>query len=115
MRQHPCTKHEQSYIPLFGHTKCLHTLIEMGSPALAAVVPLINQIGRPTFPAKDKEVLIQISNCVIAKSEAVSLCVTGLQLTREARTWFCSVIGSLEPCAVARAISDVAYPHHVLR
>lgn len=37
-----------------------------------------------------------------------------IKTDNETRTWFCSVIGSLEPCAVARAISDVAYPHHVL-
>ena len=61
VRQHLCTKHKQSYIPLLGHTKILHTLIEMASPALAAVAPLINQIGRPTFPANDKEVLIKIT------------------------------------------------------
>ena len=40
-------------VPLFGHTKILPTLIEMGSAALAAAaVPY--RVRRPEFPARDK-------------------------------------------------------------
>ena len=38
-----------SYIPLFGHTKILHTLVGMGSAALAATVPYPGY-GDPNFP-----------------------------------------------------------------
>ena len=40
--------------PLSGHTEILHTLIGMGSAALAAAVPY--QVRPPEFPARDKEV-----------------------------------------------------------
>ena len=56
-----CTYKSQtlSAIPLFGHTKILHTLIGMGSAALAAA-ELYQVIKRSKFPARDNEVLRQI-------------------------------------------------------
>ena len=42
-------------MPLFRHTKILHTLTGMGSAALATAVPY--QVRRPEFPTRNKEVL----------------------------------------------------------
>ena len=51
MHQHLCACYKSqtlAAIPLFGHTKILHTLIEMGSTALAAAVPYGAYLGKVT-------------------------------------------------------------------
>ena len=40
---------------LFGYKKILHTLIGMGSAALAAAC--LTQVRRPEFPTREKEVI----------------------------------------------------------
>ena len=52
-------------------TKILHTLIGMGSAALAAALPY--QVRRPEFPARDDEVLINLSCPLASDDEDVPL------------------------------------------
>ena len=49
-----------SHIPLFGHMKILHTLVGMGSAALAAAVASPRQ-GDPNFPPGINEVYLYIN------------------------------------------------------
>ena len=74
LHQHLCARYKSQTlpaIPLSGHRKILHTLIGMGSAALAAAVPY--QVMRPEFPAKDKEVLKTNHNTNYITREDISL------------------------------------------
>ena len=56
MHQHMCARYKSQTLaatPLFGHTKILHTLIGMGSAALALLC--LSQVRRPEIPVRDKE------------------------------------------------------------
>ena len=55
MYQHLCTCYKsqtQAAIPLFGHTKILHTLVGLGNATPAAVVCSLFQVRWPEFPAR---------------------------------------------------------------
>ena len=56
MQQHLCARYCQTLaaVPLFCHTKTLHTLVGMGSAALAAAVPYP---GKATKISLNKEIL----------------------------------------------------------
>ena len=60
MHQDLCARYKSqtlAAIPLFGHTKILHTLIGMGRAALATAVPYPSKVTE-LFPTRDNEVLI---------------------------------------------------------
>ena len=55
--QHLCVRYKSptlAAIPLFGHTKILHTLIRVGSAAQRLLC--LTRIRRPEFPARNNEI-----------------------------------------------------------
>jgi len=56
MHQHMCARYKSQTLaatPSFGHTKILHTLIGMGSAALARLC--LTQVRRPEIPVRERE------------------------------------------------------------
>ena len=61
MHQHLCARSKSqtlAAIPLFGHTKVLHTPVGTGSAALAAAVPYPGKATRISRTVKEKEVVV---------------------------------------------------------